>query len=229
MRYIVKRREPTTVTATRAAPTTDLSTSERARAAFNQIDKAAVRRTLANEQGALCAFCMLRIDPEAVAPPSKGAHPEPTMKIAHRTPIDVDSMQALKWNNLLGSCDGGQRSGRYKWTCDAAQGPKALVVDPTQAGSCARLRYERRDARMGLFITSDDPALKADVEDKLGLNTGDLPELRQKAWEAFRVQQQKSAPKRYGRPAWVAYYETWIKQFGAQLPEMLGVIEAKLR
>jgi len=229
VRHIVKGREPTTVTVTRTASTTDLSTSERARTAFDQIDKAAARRTLAKEQGALCAFCMLRIDPEAVAPPSEGARPEPTMKIAHRTPIDVDSMQALTWNNLLGSCDGGQRSGGYKWTCDAAQGSKALAVDPTQAGSSARLRYERRDARMGLFITSDAPALKTDVEDTLCLNTGDLPELRQKAWEAFRAQQQKRAPNQYGRPALVAYYETWIKQFGAQLPPMLGVIEAKLR
>jgi hypothetical protein len=32
-----------------------------------------------------------------------------------------------------------------------------------------------------------------------------------------------------GREARKAYFETWVRQQGARLPEMLGVIEAKLR
>jgi len=172
---------------------------------------------------------MLRIDPKAVAPPSEGARPEPTMKIAHRTPIDVDPARALSWKNYLGSCDGGQRSGGLKKTCDYAQGSKALAVDPTEWGTVARLRYERRDGQEGLFITSDDEALRADVEQTLRLNAGDLPAQRQRAWDAFQKLQQKHAPKQYGKPARLAYFETYIKQFAAQLPPMLGVIEAKLR
>jgi len=224
VRHIVKQREPATVTETRNAVTTDLSALGPARTAFNQIDKARARDALAREQGWLCAFCMLRVDPEAVD--ERG---EPTMKIAHRTPIDKDATQALSWRNLLGSCDGGQRSGGRKWTCDAAQGSEKLTVDPTDGTSCARLRYERRGARQGLFITSDDPDLRKDVDETLCLNTGDLPELREQRWKAFCTLQQKHAPKQYGKPARAAYYETWIKQHGAQLPEMLGVIEAKLR
>lgn len=229
MRHIVKGREPATVTETRAAKTTDLSKSKPARAAFDQLEKATVREALAREQGALCAFCMLPIDPRAEAPPTEGARPEPTMKIAHRTPIDVDSTQALTWNNLLGSCDGGQRSRGHRRTCDWAQGSAALAVDPTLAGSCAKLRYERREAHTGLFITSDDPAMKVDVEDKLRLNSGDLPRLRQEAWEAFCAQQRKRAPAHYGKAARRAFYDAWIRGFGAKLPEMLGVIEAMLR
>jgi uncharacterized protein (TIGR02646 family) len=229
VRHIVKGRPPVTVTETLAAPTTDLSTTARARAAFDQIDKARVRVDLADEQRWLCAFCMLRVDPEAVAAPSDGARPEATMKIAHRTPIDVDSQQALSWKNLLGSCDGGQRSGGRRKSCDFEQGPKALTVDPTETASCARLRYERRDRLQGLFITSDDAALKTDVEQTLALNSGDLPELREQKWKAFQCLQHKNAPRQYGKPAWAAYYDTWIRQYGDRLPEMVGVIEAKVR
>jgi len=230
VREIVKGREPATVTETRAAPTTDLSTTARARAAFDQIDKACVRADLAGEQGCLCAFCMLRIHPEV-----RDARGEPTMKIAHRTPIDVDPEQALSWRNLLGSCDGGQRSGGRRWSCDAAQGSKALTVDPTVGAFSARLSYERRDDREGLFVTSDDAALKVDVEQTLALNSGDLPALREQAWKAFCALQKKHAPNQYGRPARVAYFPAWLEQQTRiedgrrRLPQMLGVIEARLR
>lgn len=224
MRHIAKTAEPATVTETRTAPTTDLSATARARAAFEQIDKRRVRADLASEQGWLCAFCMRRIDPAAI-----DARGEPTMKIAHRTPIDVDPAQALSWRNLLGSCDGGQRSGWRTKSCDAAQGSTALTVDPTVETSCARLRYERRGTRQGLFITSHDPELRADVERTLGLNSGDLPELREQAWKAFCYLQHKDAPTQYGRAARAAFFRTWMRQPRARLPEMLGVIEALLR
>jgi hypothetical protein len=71
--------------------------------------------------------------------------------------------------------------------------------------------------------------LKVDVEETLRLNSGDLPELREQAWKAFLAQQRKHAPGQYGRPAWAAYFEKWIKQGSERLPEMVGVVEAKLR
>ncbi len=64
MRDIVKGVEPRTIADTRLATTTDLSTPARARAAFDQLDKAAVRAALIKEQGWLCAFCMIRIRSE---------------------------------------------------------------------------------------------------------------------------------------------------------------------
>ncbi|MEO7327838.1 MAG: hypothetical protein ABI193_04630 [Minicystis sp.] len=159
----------------------------------------------------------------------RDARGEPTMKIAHRTPIDTDPFEALSWRNLLGSCDGGQRAGRRTWSCDAAQGATNLTVDPTMESSCARLRYEHRPLRRGLFLTSDDPRLKHDVEQTLGLNTGDLPELREQAWRAFLLRQKEHSPNQYGRPARVAFFDTWRRQHSSRLPELLGVIEAQLR
>lgn len=224
MRDIAKNTEPATLTETRTATTTDLSSTARARAAFDQIDKPSARRELAREQGWLCAFCMRRIDHEKV-----DARGEPTMKIAHRTPIGVDPARALSWSNMLGSCDGGQRSGWRIRSCDAAQGSLALSIDPTINGACARLRYERRLPRRGLFLTSDDASLRQDVEQTLGLNTGDLPELREEAWRAFQRLQAQRLPNQYGRPARAAFFEIWKRQHPTRLPPMLGVIEAKLR
>jgi len=152
VRHIAKSAPPSTVTETLKAPTTNLSTGKRARAAFDQIDKSTAREHLAREQGSLCAFCMRHIDPKAL-----DAHGEPRMKIAHRTPNDVDPAQALRWKNLLGSCDGGQRAQSQTKSCDAAQWSKALTVDPNEKTSCAKLRYKRRGSQGGLFITSESP------------------------------------------------------------------------
>jgi len=214
------------VAETRCAATTDLSTPRAARNAFDQLDKHEVRERLAKEQGWLCAFCMRRVAPEA----TESDGPEPTMKIAHRTPIDVDSSLALTWNNLLGSCDGGQRSGGRYWTCDAARGAAALTVDPTREESVARLHYERRHARQGLFISSDDELLRNDVEQTLALNSGDLPQLREAARKAFQKACRRAHPRGpYGKPAWRAYFPKWLKGRGRKLPEMLGAVEDLIR
>ena len=222
MRAIRKAPEPRTVMTTRVAHTTNLNSVATARAAFEQIDKATVREQLDEEQAGLCAFCMRRIRHDDVD--DRGAF---VMKVAHRTPIAVNSQLAVSWTNMLGSCDGGQRSnGRY-WTCDAAQGSTALTVDPTVAGSVARLRLERRGARTGLFITSDNPDLRTDVEQTLALNDGDLPELRHQTWRAFQEVHRRRHPTDYGKPAWRAFLPTWIG--GRRAPPMAGVVEERLR
>jgi uncharacterized protein (TIGR02646 family) len=222
VREIVKGVEPRTITDTRFASTTDLSTPARARAAFDQIDKAKVREALVKEQGWLCAFCMIRIRPKD----DKGVA---TMRIAHRAPIEGASTQALTWKNLLGSCEGRERSNRPDKTCDVAQRSSPLTVDPTVPGACAHLRYERRDDRRGLFIVADDPAQKKDIEETLKLNSGDLPELREAAYRAFCALQRAHAPKEYGKPAKRAYFSIWVKREDPRLPEMLGVIEHMIR
>lgn len=222
MRYIEKRREPKTITDTRCADTTDLSSAATARDAFNQIDKGDVRRQLVEEQGWLCAFCMAHISEESVD--NRGEH---TMKIAHRTPVAVSPNEALSWQNLLGSCDGGQRYEGAPATCDCAQGSKALTVDPTQQGSVQRLAYKRGD-REGLFITSDDPALLLDLVDTLALNAGELPALRQETWKAFQENCRRKGPKGiYGRQAWRAYFPQWLKAMSdkGRLPPFFGVVE----
>jgi len=223
VRAIAKGAPPATVTETKAASTTDLSMPRRARTAFDQIDKAVVRAALAREQCWLCAFCMRRVDDQAAD--ERG----PTMKIAHRTPVAVDASQALTWKNLLGSCDGGQRSGGGS-SCDLAQENSAISVDPTETTHVARLTYERREAARGLFVTSTDPAHQDDLETALNLNGGDLPALRDAARRAFQEDARRTFPKGpWGKRAWLAHFPEWKGRRGSKLPEMLGVIQALIR
>lgn len=222
MRHIQKGSPPRDLVATAKATTTNLATSAGARTAYDQIDKSGARTVLAREQAGLCAFCNRRIDPEG-----KDEHGQPSLKIAHRTPIDVDPSMALTWTNLLGSCDGGQSSGTAVRTCDAAQGSTALTLDPTQSTSVARVRFERRDGRDGLFITSDDPAVRRDVEETLGLNRGDLPANRASAWRSFQTRAREKG--RYGHPAWRAQVARELAEAGSSLPEYFGVLESKVR
>ncbi len=225
MRHIVKGIEPRTVTETKCAVTTNLDTNKTARGAFDQIDKQAVRKLLVDEQGWLCAFCMARIDPERQ---DESGHF--VMKIAHRVPIDVDSHRALDWSNLLGSCDGGQRSqGRFN-TCDLRQENKPLTVDPTLASSMQRLFLERRGTLRGLFLSSDDATLATDIEKTLGLNSGELPEYRERAWEAFLVAVKKAHPTSYWeRETRERFLLMWRYQSGQKLRPFLGAIEERLR
>lgn len=233
MRLIVKGVEAPTVRDTRLASTTSLATRDSAQTAYGQCDKQQVRDHLAREQGYLCAFCMREIEP---AP--RFARPV-TMKIAHRTPIAVRPQFALTWTNLLGACDGGQR-GDVR-TCDTAQGSTALAVDPTNRASIDAIAYEARPPRRGLFVTAADPALCTELggdrapdgsprRGVLGLNGGDLPELRSLAWDAFRLAFRARHPGRpAGKPELREFLPRFVAERAPRLPEMLGVIEAKLR
>lgn len=77
--------------------------------------------------------------------------------------------------------------------------------------------------------TAEDPAQKKDIEETLKLNTGDLPELREAAFQAFCKLQRAHAPKEYGKPARRAFFSIWVKRETPKLPEMLGVIELMIR
>jgi uncharacterized protein (TIGR02646 family) len=223
MRLIAKKPAPPTVTDTQRAKTTNLSTVETARTAYGHLDKKQVRAQLATEQGHLCAFCMRRIAPQA-----KDDRGDFIVKVAHRVPLSVVPARAVDWSNLLGSCDGGQRSHGHHRTCDFAQGDIALRVDPTQRLSVSQLRYERRVERKGLFLTSDDPELRRDVEETLRLNDGDLPAVRQASWDAFLVRVQKRLPNVYGSPARRQVFDAEASTHGARLPEWYGVLEKQL-
>lgn len=168
---------------------------------------------------------MRRIDPEQKDPSGHFV-----MKIAHRMPIDVESQRALDWSNLLGSCDGGQRSeGRYE-TCDLRQENTPLTIDPTQNTSVRRLYLERRGATSGLFLSSDDPTIADDVEKTLGLNSGDLPELREQTWKSFEAAVKKAHPKsHWDRATRERFFTDWQYQTGRKFRPFLGAVEERLR
>lgn len=233
MRSFTKSTRPQTVTVVQCAATTNLATVASARDAFNQLDKTRVREALVGEQGHLCAFCMRAIDHEA-----KDANGQPTTVIAHRVPIKVDSSLALTWPNLLASCDGGRHAKTGTKTCDFAQENTAVALDPTSPPSVKQLRYvrgdpsatpstgETRETREGFYLRTDNPQLRDDIK-TLGLNRGDLPDLRAAALKAFRVLLDRAHKPGVRTPAMKAtFFATWRAQRAPRLPEYVGVVEA---
>ena len=214
MRLVTKGERPKCIVdAVRAHP--DLTTRDSAKSAYDTLDKDEVRAALVSEQRHLCAFCERRLQTgKAGRTFTEGeTGPNHNVRIAHRTPVAVDSRLALTWENLIGSCDDER-------TCDVAQGSRALTVDPTKKVTVAQIRYERRDGTRGLFASSDEPAIRRDLQETLRLNDADLPVIREAAHKALRVRLAKK--EKYGKPALREYLGTCI---GPRLPEHFGFLE----
>jgi len=178
VRTFAKQPRPAWMTAVAAEG--PLTGKEQARAVFDSLDKPKLRLIAVAEQRGLCAFCMGRIRADG-----DGAS---AIRLAHRVPISTDPTLALTWTNLVASCSSPH-------SCDERQGSHCLTVDPVlPATTVDQLRYERRAGKEGLWLVSDDPVLANDLE-KLGLNDGDLPRLREEAWKAFQVRARARHPK----------------------------------
>ncbi len=219
MRHITKGLKPSSLLAANQARP-NLTTRDSAYSTYQTLlDKDEIRAALAREQGYLCAFCERRIQTgkpgRTFAEDESG--PDHNIRIAHRTPVSVDSGLAITWENLLGSC-------KDERTCDVAQGNKALTVDPTKPASVATVRYERRDGKRGLFSTSDDPAIREDVEVTLCLNDAELPMLRDSVLKGTRLRLAKE--KKYGNPALRTHLAACLR---APLPEHFGFLERMAR
>ena len=110
MRLINKGAEPRTLTQHRSTLHSDYD---------NYQDKDGLRRALVTEQRGLCCYCMGRIFPE----PRK-------MKIEHWRCVARYPGVQLNYKNLLGSCRGGESSGRKLQHCDTRKADRDLRWNP---------------------------------------------------------------------------------------------------
>lgn len=132
------------------------------RAAFNQLDKHAIRVQLLKEQKGLCAYCMRRI-----------RNDEHTV-IEHLRPVDSFPEGALSYENMMACCDGG-RSLDVKphiLCCDAAKGNALLTISPYNQEQIRKIRYDRNGR---IYTYPQDQQLDHDINYKLMLN-GELDE-----------------------------------------------------
>jgi uncharacterized protein (TIGR02646 family) len=130
--------------------------------------KDVLRDALAEDQGALCCYCMRRISSA-----SDG------MKIEHYRCQRHYPELRLQWRNLLGACVGGEGQPRRLQTCDTFKGDQDIKVDPL-AESVTQLRY-LPDGR----VTSPDPEIQGDLDDRLNLNCETLKRNRVAALTGF--------------------------------------------
>lgn len=149
-----------------------------------------VLKSLMEEQGFLCAYCMCRIPQDASKhnPPASIEHIDPQSK--------TDDAKALDYGNMLAVCSGNQnpanqellRLGEKRLTCDAHRHNRPLAVSPLDSRTLATIRYKSDGT-----IFSTDSAVNTDLNDALNLNCDAilLPDSRKAARNSLLNEVQK--------------------------------------
>lgn len=117
--------------------------------------KNATRRSLLEEQGYLCAYCMKRISIENTS-------------IEHYDPQSSNNGTDMLYRNMLGVCDGGQNnsgSGQNRLTCDKQRGNRRLTVDPLDKNTIDQIKYRKNGV-----IYSENSDIDTDLNHTLNLN-----------------------------------------------------------
>lgn len=134
----------------------------------NPDGKTQVEKSLLDEQGYLCAYCMKRIY-------------ETETRIEHWTP-QSDSKYgkklALEYKNMLGVCY-GWISNTEKY-CEANRGNIPLTIKPTDINLINQIKYTKNGD-----IYSDDEKIDSDLNITLKLNIETLRNNRLSVWEAI--------------------------------------------
>lgn len=187
-----------------ACPSTEHA--DRARSAFDDLEKSKLRPTLLQDQRHLCVYCEVELMDDPANPPV----------VEHWEPVRADPHAALLWENLYLSCLG-------RHTCDAEKGGRRLAwsdADPSLPPACS-CDYERFlgfgrggdvYVKQGVNLTAAQRrALELAIDDRddqgilrksiLGLNHPDLVAARKAALDRERSRIQKLFPGKHADPA----------------------------
>ena len=180
---IIKRREPNELLAFR----------KKVGASYASMPgdvKVLVKRSLAEEQGFLFAYCMRRLPLKNVSDAGNS-----DITIEHWSPQNPRdgslSHDPLDYRNMLAVCDGNRGSSPNEMTCDAARGNAPLTVSPLKPDTMASIRYGTNGE-----IHSSDKAIEHDLTVTLNLNCAavSLPENRKRALHALQAVIRKGYP-----------------------------------
>lgn len=152
MLYIEKKQEPPELLQEKRKGLTDYD-------GLFGAPKVAVQKSLLEEQGCLCAYCMRRITLENV-------------QIEHYLPQhpqskDFDPALTIDYRNMLAVCSGNKKqAGTFEnLTCDQHRQNTPLTVDPLDRTSINKIKYKTDGT-----IYSDDAAIDKDLDSTLNLN-----------------------------------------------------------
>lgn len=123
-----------------------------------------LRKSLLEEQGYICAYCMSRIHDDRF-----------TTKIEHIKPQGNYPNEGLNYLNMLAVCSGGEGSPLNQQHCDTFKGDKELCFSPTDRSFMLKqkIRYD-----LNGVIRSDNEDLNTDLNQVLNLNVWKLKESR---------------------------------------------------
>lgn len=131
--------------------------------------KSVLRKSLLEEQGYLCAYCMQRIAADN------------EVKIEHYVPRNLQN--ELLYNNLLAVCKGGEGRAKIHQTCDTHKGNTELHINPQLASDIETIYYTSNG-----YIKSLKAEYQDDFDTVLNLNAEDgyLVYNRREALKSFQ-------------------------------------------
>lgn len=133
-----------------------------------------VRKSLLNDQGYICAYCMSRIELN-------------TTRIEHYVPqnpesnSNVDNMLDLKYGNMLGVCPGNEGYPYEKQICGAHRRNNPLTVNPLNETDVETISYSADG-----YILSSDAEISHDFNKTLNLNVDYLVRNRKAELDKLR-------------------------------------------
>lgn len=128
-----------------------------------------LRKSLLEEQGYICAYCMKRIEESS------------DIKIEHYEARN--STNELSYKNLLAVCKGNEGSSKERQTCDTQKGNRPLHINPQKIGDITTIFFTRNGE-----IKSTNSLFQKDLDDVLNLNDkyGKLISARKSALKALQ-------------------------------------------
>ena len=165
----------------------------KARTAFDQLDKKMIRDQLFREQKSLCVYCMRKLKNDESA------------SIEHWIPISSDATKALDYSNMMLCCDGGRSSAVMPRVlcCDAAKADRVISISPYKEEQMERIKYRSSGE---IVIVPQDKELEHDINQVLKLN-GDMD-------EKGNMVSDTSSGLVYGRKQVYRNYERFISGLG---------------
>ena len=150
--------------------------------------RAALKESLLERQGHLCAYCMRRIEDVDHA---KLEHLYPQSRSIAEGHLE----KTVDYANMLVSCMGGSDvRGRphSTQTCDSHKGNETISINPCSQSDVDTIRYRRNGE-----IFSTNPAFDRDLDETLNLNCREafLPQDRAGVYEAMQRAIEREGPK----------------------------------
>ena len=129
-----------------------------------------LRKSLMQEQGYVCAYCMRRLPETRALPP--GVRPVTVEHWDSQSENDVSL--GLDYRNMLAVCAGNRGCGNTdRMTCDAHRGNTPLTVNPLKPDTLNGIYYKKG------FIYSTNSEVQKDLQETLNLNDPTLVSCRQ--------------------------------------------------
>lgn len=128
-----------------------------------------LRKSLLEEQGYICAYCMKRIEESS------------DIKIEHYEARN--STNELSYKNLLVVCKGNEGSPKERQTCDTQKGNRVLHINPQKIGDISTIFFTRNGE-----VKSTSSVFQKDLDEVLNLNDefGSLISARKSALKALQ-------------------------------------------